>query len=248
MNKSKKQPWNPFPLASLKVMDVSPCAKVVLIYLAARSNWKGETCVGVRTMARELMKSQRFVINGLKELREKKYVAQSLRDRRVKEADWKVLGQSILSGANSSTSGALASPEHGPHQVQIVPSSGEANAPLIGANVEAEPYRPSITPFNLTEGNLSDKTLVSKKASSLRLSQDEEQEQNPLGFQAEENPNPITDIGEDDDEEYVITHTDEEVLAELGKCFSVFKSQVKPKPEEIALMREIMTKCDDWCM
>ena len=89
---------------------------------------------------------------------------------------------------------------------------------------------------------------VSERVSSLRLSQDEEQEQNLRGFEAEENPNPITDIGEDDDEEYVITHTDEEVLAELGKCFPVFKSQVKPKPEEIALFREILTKCDDWMM
>ena len=40
-NKLERQPWNPFPLASLSVGDkfnLSACARDVLRYLAARSN------------------------------------------------------------------------------------------------------------------------------------------------------------------------------------------------------------------
>ena len=68
---SKKLPWNPYPLAVLKVGGLSACAKSVLIYLGARSNYKDETCVGHRTMQRELVRSKDFVTKGLEELYEK---------------------------------------------------------------------------------------------------------------------------------------------------------------------------------
>lgn len=235
---SKKMPWNPFPLASLKVMDISSCAKIVLIYLAARSNWKGETCVGVRTIARELKKSTRYVMNGLKELRKKKYMTQSLRDRRDKEADWKVLGQSILSGANTS-------PEQEAHQVQILPPSDEANAPFQGEACSTEPYRSNKSP-NLADGNLTDEKVVSEQASGLSASQDEKGKPTPQGLEpeTEDKTNPkIEPVWSEGRADWV---GEAETVTELGLCFPAFKLDATPTPKEIRLMQEVIVKCDGY--
>ena len=95
-HKKEKQPWNPFPLACLKVEGLTACAKSILIYLGVRSNYKGETCVGYRTMQKELVRSKKFVWAALNELEEKGWVKSDGRDRRHNEADWKVLSPKIL--------------------------------------------------------------------------------------------------------------------------------------------------------
>jgi hypothetical protein len=164
MKPERKLPWNPFPIHSLKVMDVSPCAKIVLIYLAARTNYKGETCVGVRTIARELMKSQRFVVAGLKELREKAYMRQDIRGRKGGEADWKTLTQAVLSANSSPEVNAPEEFQGANDDIQGANSSvqGATNAPskeFQCANVEAEPCRSIFTP-NLADSNLSDSNLT----------------------------------------------------------------------------------------
>jgi hypothetical protein len=102
--KEKKMPWNPFPLASLRVEGLTACAKSVLIYLAARSNHKGETCVGHRTIQRELVRSKDFVTSGLKELYVRDLVKASSRGRRAKEADWKTISPSVLTSGTTSAS------------------------------------------------------------------------------------------------------------------------------------------------
>jgi hypothetical protein len=103
-NHKDKKPWNPYPLACLKVEGLSACAKTILIYLGVRSNYKGETCVGCRTMMRELVRSEDFVTKGLKELRAKKLVTPSLRNRHQGEADWRTISSSVLpSKADPST-------------------------------------------------------------------------------------------------------------------------------------------------
>lgn len=91
-----KQPWNPFPLASLKVEGLTACAKSVLIYLAARSNYKGETCVGHRTMCRELVRSKDFITKGLAELVAKGIVKAADRNRASGEAMWRTINPSVL--------------------------------------------------------------------------------------------------------------------------------------------------------
>ena len=95
-HKKEKQPWNPFPLACLKVEGLSACAKSILIYLGVRSNYKGETCVGHTTMCRELVRSKDFVTKGLQQLYDKKLVKHDPRARRERKTDWRVLSQEIL--------------------------------------------------------------------------------------------------------------------------------------------------------
>lgn len=240
---NKRKPWNPFPLASLKVMDVSSCAKIVLIYLAARSNWKGETCVGVRTIARELKKSTRYVMNGLKELRAKKYMTQSLRDRRDKEADWKILSQTILSGANTS-------PEQDADQVQILPPSGEANAPFQGEASSTEPYRSNKSP-NLADANLTDEIEVSEKVSGAFNSSEENETETPtLVSEDKDKTNP------EDDELEVLAWSEvrgayvEEIdtVEELEACFPVFKHTTKPTLKDKRLMAEVIARLDGYAV
>jgi len=96
MAKKEKQPWNPYSLAVLKVEGLTACAKSILIYLGARSNYKGETCVGHRTMCRELVRSKGFVTEGLKELEEKGLVKEARRGRKKGEADWRTISDVVL--------------------------------------------------------------------------------------------------------------------------------------------------------
>jgi hypothetical protein len=91
-----RRPWNPFPLHSLGIKGLSACAKSVLIYLAARSNHKGETCVGHRRMCEDLVRSKDFVNRGLNELYEKGFVIKSQRNRHKHQADWRTLNASLI--------------------------------------------------------------------------------------------------------------------------------------------------------
>jgi hypothetical protein len=99
-----KQPWNPFPLACLKVEGLSACAKTVLIYLGVRSNYKGMTCVGHRTMCRELVRSKDFVTRGLAELVDKGFLSKSQRNRHKHQADWRTLNASLILKGGSESS------------------------------------------------------------------------------------------------------------------------------------------------
>jgi hypothetical protein len=95
--KSGRMPWNPFPLASLSVKGLTACAKSVLIYLAARSNYTGWTCVGHERICDDLVRSKDFVTRGLKELYEKRIVAVERRGRKSKQGDARTISKDILS-------------------------------------------------------------------------------------------------------------------------------------------------------
>lgn len=95
MGKDRK-PWNPFPLHSLAVEGLSACAKSVLMYLAARSNYEGQTCVGHRRMCHDLVRSKDFVTKGLAELERKGFVSSARRGRRKHQADWRTLSAALI--------------------------------------------------------------------------------------------------------------------------------------------------------
>jgi len=123
MRKQEKQPWNPLPLRSLDVEGLSACAKTLLVYLAARSNIKGETCVGHRRMCHDLVRSKDFVSKGLAELEDKGYLATSQRGRKAKEADWRVLNADLILKNRTASSGS--SPDPGissPEEQEYIPS------------------------------------------------------------------------------------------------------------------------------
>ena len=187
MSKKERQPWNPFPLASLKVEGLSACAKSILIYLAARSNHKGETCVGHRTMCRELVRSKDFVTTGLKELEGKGLVKASPRGRKKSEADWRTISPSIL---KSRIEPAECNPEEQDY-------NGEMKSCLAGLiSPEEQDYKSKCNPAqqgetlqinqnpNLTDENLADsnegrkeRTLSSpqpKQEQQLRLLSEEQ--------------------------------------------------------------------------
>lgn len=96
MGKKEKQPWNPFPLAVLNVEGLSRGAKHVLTVLAARSNWKGETCVGHRRLTKDCQSSKQYVTDALKELYAKGIVKAAVRGRKKNQADWKTISPSVL--------------------------------------------------------------------------------------------------------------------------------------------------------
>jgi hypothetical protein len=96
MSRKEKQPWNPFPLAVLNVEGITRGAKHILTVLAARSNWKGETCVGHRRLTKDCQSSKQYVSDALKELYAKGLVADHPRTRHKGEADWRVISQSVL--------------------------------------------------------------------------------------------------------------------------------------------------------
>jgi hypothetical protein len=98
MGKKEKQPWNPFPLAVLNVEGLSRGAKHVLTVLAARSNWKGETCVGHRRLTKDCASSKQYVTDGLNELYAKGIVKAAVRGRKKNQADWKTISKSVLQG------------------------------------------------------------------------------------------------------------------------------------------------------
>jgi hypothetical protein len=81
----ERRPWNPYPLASLSVgskFDLSPAAISVLIYLAVRSDYLGNTRVGQERIKSDLKRSIDFVTKAMDELRTKGVISQEKRDRR----------------------------------------------------------------------------------------------------------------------------------------------------------------------
>jgi len=182
MSKSRdKSPWNPFPLASLKVKGLSACAKSILIYLAARSNHKGETCVGHRTICRELVRSKDFVTKGLAELRDKKVITETARIRWDKEADWRIINPAILvndpaqqedsnpayqddSEEEKSCLAGLGNPEE----------QDKSNPAQQGETLQ---IKPNLTDFNLTEQNLKKERKEETEVASLPPVGDDKPEQ-----------------------------------------------------------------------
>jgi hypothetical protein len=145
MRQREKQPWNPFPLACLKVEGLSACAKAVLIYLGVRSNYKGETCVGYRTIQRELVRSKDFVTTGLKELRNKGYLEESQRDRHKHQADWKTLNASLI--LKSRTESSPDSEEIGPEEQDQT----QMSSPDFGRSSPAQQGKTSQIDSNLAD-------------------------------------------------------------------------------------------------
>jgi hypothetical protein len=97
--KFERQPWNPFPLAALSAgekYDLSACAMAVLIYLAARSNYTGWTCVGHKRIRTDLRRSKDFVTRGLQELYEKGVVVNKQRNHWGEQADSRIISQELL--------------------------------------------------------------------------------------------------------------------------------------------------------
>jgi hypothetical protein len=95
----KKQPWNPFPLASLSAADkflLSPCATQIIHYLAARSNHTGWTCVGQDRVAHDIRRSRDYVTKGFKELRDKKVISTQSRGRKSRQGDACIITQELL--------------------------------------------------------------------------------------------------------------------------------------------------------
>ncbi len=95
----KKQPWNPYPLASLgarKAFDLSPCAMTILMYLAARTDFRGKTWVGQRRVADDVGRSKGFVTEGFKELRERRLIEVTPGCRQAKQADRVVVSPALL--------------------------------------------------------------------------------------------------------------------------------------------------------
>jgi hypothetical protein len=166
--RKEKQPWNPFPLACLKVEGLSACAKSVLIYLGVRSNYQGETCVGCRTMQRELVRSEDFITQGLKELRAKGIIKENLRNRHKGQADWRTISPSVLPSKGESTLKSMAdnNPEEPTstllERVSALPSGDDINPAHHDRTLQIESLPP-----NLSDRNLSDQTskAVSKQVS-----------------------------------------------------------------------------------
>lgn len=165
-----KQPWNPFPLAVLDVRGISPCAKAVLIVLGARSNYKGETCVGHRRLQADLGRSKDFVTKGLQELYDKGIVAHANRNRSKSEAEWRTISQSVLKSrtkdeVNQSCPAGLISPEE---QDYVSPEEQDFVSPDQQGKTLQIKTTPNLTdskPSNLTEVNLADEERKNEQSS-----------------------------------------------------------------------------------
>jgi hypothetical protein len=163
-----RQPWNPFPLACLKVEGLSACAKTVLIYLGVRSNYKGETCVGHRRMCAELVRSKDFVTRGLAELEDKSYVSKSQRNRHKHQADWRTLSASlILKGRTESSPDVEGlSPEEQDQISKSSPDFGKSSPDQQGKTSQIDSNLPDSRQENLSDQNLKTES-VSKSVSEI---------------------------------------------------------------------------------
>jgi hypothetical protein len=186
MRKQEKQPWNPFPLAVLSAgekFDLTPAAISVLIYLGARSNWKGETCVGHTRMCADLRRSKDFVTTALKELYVKGVVKADGRTRHKGQADWRIISQSVLPCRNTAE-GDQSCPAG-----QVSPEEQDYDIPAYQSQTLQIKQEP-----NLTEGNLSDSRkevtkeplLASLEAECSAASPEEKTNTNPTELSSEE--------------------------------------------------------------
>jgi hypothetical protein len=164
MRKQEKQPWNPLPLRSLDVEGLGACAKTLLIYLAARSNIKGETCVGHRRMCKDLVRSKDFVTNGLAELEGKGYLSTSQRGRKAKEADWRVLNADLILKNRTTSSGSspdpdISSPEEQDYIPNCSPAFGDCS-PARQGETSSYNLADSNQPHNLADENNNNQPVV----------------------------------------------------------------------------------------
>jgi len=119
----ERRPWNPYPLASLSVgskFDLSPAAISVLIYLAVRSDYLGNTRVGQERIKSDLKRSVDFVTKAMDELRTKGVISQEKRDRRKGLTYLTTISASILP---TSSEGPINT---GEQECSILPTSGKS--------------------------------------------------------------------------------------------------------------------------
>lgn len=166
-NPPEKQPWNPYPLASLsagRAFDLSSCATIVLIYLAARSDFQGKTWVGQERIREDLGRSKDYVTRAVRELKEKGMIETKQRSRHARQADLTIISARIL---------AKSDPDR---QDQIAGSDLEINPASQDQSPMSDPDFPMSDPdrggetlhYNLTgnlEPNLADGQSVSQSAS-----------------------------------------------------------------------------------
>jgi hypothetical protein len=160
MSRKEKQPWNPFPLAVLNVEGITRGAKHILTVLAARSNWKGETCVGHRRLTKDCQSSKQYVSDALKELYAKGLVADHPRTRQKGEADWRVISQSVLQSRitkepDQSYPVGQVSPNQ---QDYISPTEQDFHNPTQQGEtlqIKQEPNLADHLPLNLADENLN---------------------------------------------------------------------------------------------
>jgi hypothetical protein len=178
-DKSERQPWNPFPLASLSAgdkFDLSPAAITVLIYLAARTNYTGWTCVGHKRICHDLRRSKDFVTYGLQELYEKGVVKPTRRGRKGKEADSRIISQEVLPEEWRSSPEQLdqiSNPEIGSNPEEQ--DHNETSSPAFPVVVLTRGVKPcSIEPTEIQKPNLQEdlSELVSGSLASLASTSD----------------------------------------------------------------------------
>jgi hypothetical protein len=171
MSRKEKQPWNPFPLAVLSAgekFDLTPAAISVLIYLGARSNWKGETCVGHTRMCADLRRSKDFVTTALKELYDKSVVKADGRVRHKGQADWRVISQSVLPSRNTaerdqSCLAGISGQSNPDQQDYVSPEEQDYDIPAYQSQtlqIKKEPNLADHSPLNLAEENNNNQPVV----------------------------------------------------------------------------------------
>jgi hypothetical protein len=184
MSKKQKHPWNPFPLAVLDVEGISRGAKHVLTVLAARSNYKGETCVGHRRLTKDCQSSKQYVTDALKELYEKKLVSESPRNRQKRQADWKIISPVVLQARtmqNPTEQDDAKSYPVGHHN----PTEQDFNNPTQQGRTLQIKKNPNLADENLADSSVSQS--FSQGTGVPQAETEEKDKDNPLrGFTAEE--------------------------------------------------------------
>lgn len=250
--RQEKQPWNPYPLAVLNIEGLSRGAKHILTVLAARSNYKGETCVGHRRLTKDCQSSKQYVTDGLKELYEKKLVSESPRNRQKRQADWKIISPVVLQARTMQNPTEQVNSKSYPVGHQN-PTEQELNNPTQQGRTLQIKKNP-----NLTDGNLSDLKSVNE---SVSVAQGFEEEiETPSGFGSEEqtqtqNQDPDDgrptkpDFGDGIESLWSEGRWDwvssSDAHHEVRECFPALKvSGTKPTDAEMRLMQEIIVQCD----
>lgn len=167
MAHKEKQPWNPYPLAVLDVEGLSRGAKHVLTVLAARSNYKGETCVGHRRLTKDCQSSKQYVTDGLNELYEKGIVRAAVRGRKKNQADWKTISPSVLKGRTESVSSPKEqryNEEMKSYPIGLVSPNKQDCISECNPTRQGETLQITTTP-NLADENLTEEKKVSESVS-----------------------------------------------------------------------------------
>jgi hypothetical protein len=180
--KKERDPWNPYPLAVLKVEGISRGAAHVLTVLGARSNYKGETCVGHRGLVKDCKSSKQYVTDALKELYDKGIVKKSERVRHKSQADWKTINPSIL------TSRITEAGDQSYPVGQSNPTQQDFDSPTQ----QGRTLQIRTTP-NLADENLAD-SKEGRKEGTISSPEPELEKVEPLKFESEEQQERAKDI------------------------------------------------------